>query len=212
MGVIQSILDNFWIKLGKTEKVYPVNVLKHRVQGDKIVFDGMDKGRTLVDDDTGEKTFELLNEPHAEGLLKYQDFMDTTGKGNWARLVMIDRKHFVPLQDSYNTDVETYESKEDIEKFDIEKNALEYTMDVATFKEWADKDFEQSSKIVETETQKWWQTETAKSAILFVSAGLFFIFVGFSLSEIYLAEVSENLQLLTEALNNADLSSISGGN
>jgi len=93
--------------IGKTEKVYPVVVEKHRVKGDTLVFDSMDRGRTLVDDD-GDKTFELMNEPYAEGLIKYEDFEQTIGGGNRVTLAMIDRDKFVPMHKNYDFSKETY--------------------------------------------------------------------------------------------------------
>jgi len=213
MGTIQNLADRFWMTIGKTEKVYPVTVEKHRVKGDTLVFDSMDRGRTLVDD-SGQKTFELLNEPHAEGLVKYEDFEQTMGGSNRVAVAMIDRDKFVPMHKNYNFDKETYLSDEILNEYDVEYNALEYTLGVSTFLEWAEKDWQDSSKIVETESEKWWQQEKFQAAILFVSAGLFFIFVGFAAGETYLKNLSEQMAQNTEAVNQLqqELANRLGGN
>jgi len=214
MGTIQNLADRFWMTIGKTEKVYPVVVEKHRVKGDTMVFDSMDRGRTLVDDD-GDKTFELMNEPYAEGLVKYEDFEQTMGGGNRVTLAMIDRDKFVPMHKEYNFEKQTYLDDNVLEEYDVEYNALEYTLGVSTFLEWAENDWQDSSRIVETETEKWWQQEKFQAAILFVSAGLFFIFVGFAAGETYLKEIGERLAQNTEtmeALRDQISQNLGGGN
>lgn len=201
MGTIQNLADRFWMTIGKTDKVYPVVVEKHRVKGDNtVVFDSMDRGRTLVDDE-GQKTFELMNEPYAEGLVKYEDFQQTMGGGNRVSVAMIDRDKFVPLHKNYNFDKDTYLDQDVLDEYDVEYNALEYTLGVSTFLEWAESDWQDSSRIVETQNDTWWQQEKFQAAILFVSAGLFFIFVGFAAGETFLKELSEKLAQNTEAVN-----------
>jgi len=209
MGTIQNIMDRFWITVGKTEKVYPVQVEKYRVQGENIVFDSMDAGRTLVDDE-GNKTFELKNEPYAEGMVSYQDFEETMDGGNRVALVMIDRDKFVPLRKNFDFSQETYLDEEEQEMFEVDENALEYTLGVSTFLEWAEKDWQESSRIVETENAKWWQQEKFQAAILFVSAGLFFIFVGFAAGETYLKDIAQEMSSLEQALKTAG-STLGGG-
>jgi len=209
MGTIQNIMDRFWITVGKTEKVYPVQVEKYRVQGENIVFDSMDAGRTLVDDEEN-KTFELKNEPYAEGMVSYQDFEETMDGGNRVALVMIDRDKFVPLRKNFDFSQETYLDEEEQEMFEVDENALEYTLGVSTFLEWAEKDWQESSRIVETENAKWWQQEKFQAAILFVSAGLFFIFVGFAAGETYLKDLVEQMSNLEQALKTAG-STLGGG-
>lgn len=213
MGTIQNLADRFWMTIGKTEKVYPVSVEKHRVKGDTLVFDSMDRGRTLVDD-SGQKTFELLNEPYAEGLVKYEDFEQTMGGSNRVTVAMIDRDKFVPLHKNYDFSKETYLSDEILDEYDVDYNALEYTLGVSTFLEWAESDWQDSSKIVETNSEEWWQQEKFQAAILFVSAGLFFIFVGFAAGETYLGKFSEQMAQNTEALNQLqqELANRLGGN
>jgi len=213
MGTIQNLADRFWMTIGKTEKVYPVVVEKHRVKGDTLVFDSMDRGRTLVDD-SGQKTFELLNEPYAEGLVKYEDFEQTMGGTNRVAVAMIDRDKFVPMHKNYNFDKETYLSDDILDEYNVEYNALEYTLGVSTFLEWAESDWQDSSKIVETNSEEWWQQEKFQAAILFVSAGLFFIFVGFAAGETYLGEFAEQMAQNTEAMNQLqqELANRLGGN
>lgn len=213
MGTIQNLADRFWMTIGKTEKVYPVTVEKHRVKGDTLVFDSMDRGRTLVDD-SGQKTFELLNEPYAEGLVKYEDFEQTMGGSNRVAVAMIDRDKFVPMHKNYNFDKETYLSDDILDEYNVEYNALEYTLGVSTFLEWAESDWQDSSKIVETNSEKWWQQEKYQASILFVSAGLFFIFVGFAAGETYLGEFAEQMAQNTEAMNQLqqELANRLGGN
>jgi len=213
MGTIQNLADRFWMTIGKTEKVYPVVVEKHRVKGDTLVFDSMDRGRTLVDD-SGQKTFELLNEPYAEGLVKYEDFEQTMGGTNRVAVAMIDRDKFVPMHKNYNFDKETYLSDDILDEYNVEYNALEYTLGDSTFLEWAESDWQDSSKIVETNSEEWWQQEKFQAAILFVSAGLFFIFVGFAAGETYLGEFAEQMAQNTEAMNQLqqELANRLGGN
>jgi len=204
MGTIQNIADRFWMMIGKTEKVYPVEVEKHRVKGDTLVYDGKDRGRTLVDDE-GRKNFELLNEPYAEGLVKYEDFLDTKD-GNRVALAMIDRDKFVPLQRKYDFSKDTYldldeDEIKNPENIEVEENALEYVLGVSTFLEWAEQDWQDTSRIVETQNEKWWEQEKFQAAMLFVGAGLFFIFIGFALGETFLKDVAERLAENTEALN-----------
>jgi len=213
MGTIQNLADRFWMTIGKTEKVYPVTVEKHRVKGNTLVFDSMDRGRTLVDD-SGQKTFELLNEPYAEGLVKYEDFEQTMGGTNRVAVAMIDRDKFVPMHKNYDFDKETYLSDEILDEYDVEYNALEYTLGVSTFLEWAESDWQDSSKIVETNSEKWWQQEKFQAAILFISAGLFFIFVAFAAGETYLGKLTEQMAQNTEAVNQLqqELANRLGGN
>jgi len=114
---------------------------------------------------------------------------------------MIDRDKFVPMHKEYNFEKQTYLDDEVLNEYNVQYNALEYTLGVSTFLEWAEKDWQDSSRIVETETEKWWQQEKFQAAILFVSAGLFFIFVGFAAGETYLKEITDQLGQNTEALN-----------
>lgn len=210
MGVIQNIADRMYMTLGKTEKVYPVKVEKHRVQGDDIIFDEMDRGRTLVDD-KGNKVFELLNESQAEGLVKYEDFEQSLKGDNYVALCMINRDKFVPLKRSYNLSQDTYLSEEELESFDVEENALEYVLSVSTFLEWADNHIEQSWKITETDEKKWWQQPKMQSAILFIGAGLFFVLTAFAQSELYLKPATEQMAALESAIRNNAAALTSGG-
>lgn len=202
MGTIQNIADKFWMTIGKTEKVYPVEVEKHRVQGDEVIYDSRDRGRTLVNEE-GTKTFELKGEPHAEGLVKYENFQDTVHGQNRVALVMIDRDKFVPLNKTYNFSKDTYLDEDDkvMDNVEVEENALEYVLGVSTFLEWAENSWQDTSRIVETQEEKWWQQDKFQAAILFVSAGLFFIFLGFAQGEMYWGEVTEQLGQNTEAMN-----------
>lgn len=199
MGVIQNIADKFYMTIGKTRKVYPVKVEKHRVQGNEIVFDEMDRGRTLVDD-KGNKIFELLNESQAEGLVKYEDFEKSLKGDNYVALCMVNRDKFVPLNREYNLNKDTYLSESELENFDVEENALEYVLSVSTFLEWADNHIEQSWKITETDDKKWWQNPKMQSAILFIGAGLFFVLLAFARSELYLKPLGEQMANLETAL------------
>lgn len=210
MGVIQNIADRFYMTIGKTKKVYPVQVEKHRVKGDKIVFDEFDRGRTLVDDD-GNKKFDLKNEEHAEGLVKYEDFEQSLKGDDYVALCMINRDKFAPLKRTYNLDPSTYETEENIQQFDIEENSLEYVLSVSTFLEWADNHIEQSWKITETDEEKWWQKPKMQSAILFIGAGLFFVLTSFAQSELYLKPMTEQMAGLETALRNT-AGNLAGGN
>jgi len=202
MGAIQNIADRFYMTIGKTKKVYPVKVEKHRVQGDEILFDEMDRGRTLVDDD-GHKVFELLNENQAEGLVKYEDFEQSLKGDNYVALCMVNRDKFVPLRRNYNLSKETYLNDQEIEDFNVDQNSLEYILSVSTFLEWADNHIEQSWKITETDEKKWWQQPKMQSAILFIGAGLFFVLVAFARSELYLKPLGEQMAGLETALRNS---------
>lgn len=202
MGTMQNIADRFWMTIGKTEKVYPVIVEKHRVKGDDVVYDSRDRGRTLVNDQ-GRKTFELKGEPYAEGLVKYEDFEETMEGNNRVNIVMIDRDKFVPLKKNYNFSQETYIDEDDeiLETVEVQEDALEYVLGVSTFLEWAENSWQDTSRIVETQEEKWWQQEKFQAAILFVSAGLFFIFLGFAQGEMYWGEVTQQLGQNTESLD-----------
>jgi len=209
MGVIQNIADKFYMTIGKTKKVYPVKVEKHRVQGNDIIFDEMDRGRTLVDDNGG-KTFELMGENQAEGLVKYEDFEKSLKDDNYVSLCMVTRDKFVPLHREYNLDKETYLDADELETFDVEENALEYVLSVSTFLEWADQHIEQSWKITETDDKKWWQKPKMQSAILFVGAGLFFVLASFAQGELYMKELAENMASLETAVRESG-TNIAGG-
>jgi hypothetical protein len=212
MGVIQNIADKFWMTIGKTQKVYPVQVEKHRVQGDEIVFDEMDRGRTMVDDQ-GNKHFELLNERKAEGLVKYEDFEKTKKGDNYVSLAMITRDKFVPLNREYNLSQDTYLDEDQLQDFDVEENSLEYVLSVSTFLEWADQHIEQSWKITETDTEKWWQQPKMQSAILFIGAGLFFVLTAFAQGELYIKPFADQLASLETALeqSSAGVGGATGG-
>jgi len=209
MGVIQNIADRFYMTIGKTRKVYPVKVEKHRVQGDEIVFDEMDRGRTLVDNQ-GHKVFELLNESQAEGLVKYEDFEKSLKGDNYVAVCMVNRDKFVPLKREYNISKETYLNEDELKTYDVDQNALEYVLSVSTFLEWADNHIEQSWKITETDEKKWWQNPKMQSAILFIGAGLFFVLLAFARSEFYVQPLTEQMAGLETALKNAGSSL--GGN
>lgn len=210
MGVMQRLYDSFWMKIGKTEKVYPVQIKKHRLKGGEIVFDGIDRGRTLKDSESGEKRFEISGEPFAEGIVNYEDF-EKSSDGDWISVLMINRDKFVPLKTEYNIDKETYLDEEELEKFDIEENALEYTLSVASFLEWADKHIEQSWKITETDSEKWWQSNAAQSAALFIGAGLFFVLLGVARGEFYVKPLAEQMSQLESALRQSGQSLGPGG-
>jgi len=209
MGVIQNIADRFYMTIGKTRKVYPVKVEKHRVQGDEIVFDEMDRGRILVDNQ-GHKVFELLNESQAEGLVKYEDFEKSLKGDNYVAVCMVNRDKFVPLKREYNISKETYLNEDELKTYDVDQNALEYVLSVSTFLEWADNHIEQSWKITETDEKKWWQNPKMQSAILFIGAGLFFVLLAFARSEFYVQPLTEQMAGLETALKNAGSSL--GGN
>jgi len=201
MGFIQNAVDRFYMTIGKTEKVYPVQVEKHRIQGQKnpsqvdenvnITAPVLDRGRTLIDDQ-GNKKFELMNEPHAEGLVKYEDFNQDLENQPFVSVLMIDRETFVPGQRSWNFD-DSFEGSYVSE--------LEYVLKTPRMKEMAVNQFEEDSKIVETNTEKWWQQPKIQSAILFVGAGVFFILAGFAQGELYFKEIGQKLGENTEALN-----------
>lgn len=207
MGIAQNIVDSFYMKIGKPEKVYPVKVEKHRLQGTdeegekEIVLEGMDRGRTLVDDD-GNKKFELLNEQRAEGLVKYEDFNQDLGQEHFASVLMVDRENFVPLTRSYNVD-------EDYEGSGVSE--LEYCIKTPRMKEMAINQFEEDAKIVETSEDKWWQQQNIQAAILFISAGLFFIFISISAGETYLGDMVDQMASLEDTIRNSGLTSNSGG-
>lgn len=269
MGILQNITDWMYMKTGKAGKVYPVQVEKNRLRGDEIVFDEMDRGRTLVKEN-GEKVFQLLNESEAEGKVSYEDFNDAMKGRNYVSIVMIDRDKFVPLNREFNLDYEdTYEElpkereitdvnfdteyfKNNFEKpgkvvdaikkfiaknfdkyqdleqltievdgeyvqvdtdyveielqeesqYDVDMNTVEYCLSVSSFLEWADQHIEQSWKITETSNEKWWEQEKFQAAILFISAGLFFIFLGYGQGQLFFKELSEQLAQNTEATKN----------
>lgn len=211
MSVMQNLFDQFWLKIGKTEKVYPVKIKKHRLKGDDIVFEGIDRGRTLKDEQTGEKRFELAGEPFAEGIVNYEDFEKATN-GEWVSVLMVNRDKFVPLKTNYNISKETYMDQEELQKFDVDQNALEYVLSVSSFLEWADKHIEQSWKITETEQEKWWQNSTVQSAILFVGMGLFFVISFYGHGELYAKELASNTAALEETMSQALQSGAIGGN
>lgn len=201
MGFIQNAIDQFYMTIGKTEKVYPVQVEKQRIQGQKdpsdvdgdvnVVLDGLDRGRTLIDNQ-GNKVFELMNEPQAEGLVKYEDFNQDLGNSKYASILMVDRENFVPAQRTWNFE-------DDFEDSGVSE--LEYVLKTPRMKEMAINQFEEDSRIVETDNDKWWQDPKIKSAFLFVGAGLFFILASFAQGELYYKEVADNLASNTEALN-----------
>ena len=127
MGIIQNLVDGFWMKTGKTDKVYPVKVEKHKVEGGEIIFEGMDRGRTLVKNN-GSKTFDLMNEPQAEGLVKYEDFVKSKQKENYASIVMITRDKFVPLRRNYNLEYTSFEeipTKKQFESIEFDEQYFE---------------------------------------------------------------------------------------
>lgn len=215
MGLIQNFVDKFYMRIGKPEKVYPVKVEKHRIQGQKdpseidgdvnIVLEGMDRGRTLVDDN-GNMKFELLNEQHAEGLVKYEDFNQDLGDSKYACVLMVDRKNFVPAQRTWSFD-------EDFEGSGVSE--LEYVLKTPRMKEMAINQFEEDSKIVETDEDKWWENPKMQSAILFVGAGLFFVLASFAQGELYFKDLAEQLGQNTEAVNSLRdtvASNLGGGN
>jgi len=203
MGVIQNIADRFYMTIGKTRKVYPVKVEKHRIQGKKdpseidgdvdTVLEGIDRGRTLIDDD-GNMKFELMNEPQAEGLVKYEDFSQDLGDTKYVAVLMVDRKNFVPAQRTWNF-------ADDFENSGVSE--LEYVLKTPKMKEHAVNQFEEDSKIVETDEKKWWQNPKMQSAILFIGAGLFFVLLAFARSEFYVQPLTEQMAGLETALKNA---------
>jgi hypothetical protein len=199
MGIIQNLSDKFYMTIGKTDKIYPVTVEKYRVQGKTIVFDEIDKGRTLVQED-GTKKFDLLNEPHAEGLVKYEDFQDTTGSDNFVSLCMITRDEFVPLNKKFDTSVSSYIGEEEREQYDISHDSLEYVLGVSTYLNWAEQSFQDSAKIVETSDDKWYEQPKIQAAMLFVGAGLFFVLASVAQGELYYKDVAQKLGQNTEAL------------
>jgi len=258
MGWIQNFVDKFYMTIGKPEKVYPVKVEKHRIQGQNnfdgdladvnIVKEGMDRGRTLVDDQ-GNMKFQLQNEPHAEGLVKYEDFNQDLEDTKHATVLMVDRQHFVPMPPQYqfvadtedikqmkkcrkriseinenlkdledsedNPSVNELELKEEKKEheYKLEKlkkkyfyegtgvSKIEYVLKTPRMKEMAINQFEEDSKIVETDKKKWWQNPKMQSAILFVGAGLFFVLASFAQGELYYKDVAKQLGQNTEALN-----------
>jgi len=196
MGTLQNLADRFWITIGKTEKVYPVVVEKHQLidhggdDGKTLKLDGLDRGRTLIEDD-GRKKFELMGEPNVEGFVAYEDFNQDLEGSKYVSVAIDDRDNILPLSRHYDIN-------EDYEGSGI--GELEYCVQVNRRKEWAIRDFQESASIVESGTEKWWQQEKFQAAILFVSAGLFFIFVGFAAGETYLKEITDQLGQNTEAL------------
>lgn len=206
MGIIQNIVDSFKMKIGKSEEVYPVKVIKHRVHGDEPILTGFDQGRTLIDEQ-GNKKFELRNEPNAQGYVKYEDFRKTDTNREIVDILMINRDKFVPLRSNYNLELPEDVTPEEIEdeNLEVDMNALEYTLSVSTFLDWADKHIEQSWQVVETTEDAWYQTAQAKWAIIMVSTGLFFVFLAVANGEFYLKPFGQKITTLAEALNNANV-------
>lgn len=196
MGILQNFTDKIFMTIGKPEKVFPVKVEKHRVVNDSkgeptLKLEGLDRGRTLVDEN-GNKKFELLNERRAEGLVKYEDFNQDLGSEKYVSIAVTDRDTIVPLERSYNY-------VKNIEENEKNVNALEYALVTNRLKEWAISDYEQSAKIVETDNKEWWEQPKLQAAMLFAGAGLFFIFLGYAAGEVLIPDLLEALQENTEA-------------
>jgi len=205
MGTLKNLADKFWMTIGKTEKVYPVLVEKHQMidhggdDGKTLKLVGLDRGRTLVQED-GRKKFELLGEPNVEGFVAYEDFNQDIEGSKYVSLAIDDRDNILPLSRHYNID-------EDFEGTGI--GELEYCVQVNRRKEWAIRDFQESASIVESGTEKWWQKPKMQSAILFIGAGLFFVLMAFAASELYLKPFTDQLANLESALNN--MQGLTGG-
>lgn len=201
MGVLQNIADRFWITIGQTKKVYPVKVHKYKPDGDEsAVFAGEDRGRTLIDDE-GNKTFELMNEPQAEGYVGVEDFEKSSAASNLVSVIMF-RDEFAPLDSSFNFDNNTFMSEEDIEKYDpICDNALEYCIVTSSYKQYLESGWGDVVSVSETQEDSWLSDPRIVSSIMYIGAGLFFIFVGFAAGETFLKELVEKLSQNTEAVN-----------
>ena len=196
MGILQNFTDKIYMTIGKPEKVFPVKVEKHRVVNDSdgkptLKLEGLDRGRTLVDEN-GNKKFQLLNERRAEGLVKYEDFNQDLGSEKYVSIAVTDRDTIVPLERSYNYEKNIEDNAKNV-------NALEYALVTNRLKEWSISDFEQSAKIVETDNKKWWKQPKLQAAMMFGGAGLFFIFIGYAAGEVMIPDLLEALQENTEA-------------
>lgn len=195
MGVMQNIVDWFYMKTGKEQKVYPVTVEKWKIVDGEPVEVGTDLGRTTVDDN-GNKQFELYGEELAEGKVKYEDIKHLEDGSKKVSICLTDRENLAPLNKEFKTE-------ESFEGSDL--TALEYCVKAGRMKDWVEESIEESYKIAETDDKKWWQADQVKWAIIMISTGLFFIFLGVANGEFYLKPFGERIAELTEALNSANV-------
>jgi hypothetical protein len=126
---------------------------------------------------------------------------------------MITREEFIPLKKSFDTSVASYTTEEERENYDITHDALEYVLGVSTYLEWAEQDYDDSAKIVETSEDKWYEQPKIQAAMLFVGAGLFFVLASVAQGELYYKDVAKRLAENTQALRTVQegLSSNIGG-
>jgi len=201
MAVLQNIVDWFYMKTGKEDKVYPVKVEKWKLVDGEPKEVGEDLGRTTVDEN-GNMEFELYGEELAKGKVKVEDINHLEDGTKKVAVLLNDRKNLEPMK-------KTVDRQENFEGSDL--TAIEYCVKAGRMKDWVEESIEESYKIAETDDEKWWQTDQVKWAIIMISTGLFFIFLGVANGEFYLKPFGERITELTQALETANIQSGGGG-
>lgn len=183
--MISGLAEKFWMKIGKPEKVYPVKVEKHKRRGEENWVKQMDRGRTVVEDKG--KVFELMNEPHVNTKVPYSAFNNTADGSDEVTVLMPERDTVVPAET----------------QIDPENEKIETVVDTTAWETWAEQEFQDSAKIVETEEEKWWENRNVQAMMIFFGAGLFFVFLGVGYSYVINEAVMQELEKLRGSVDAA---------
>lgn len=183
MGVLDNISKRFYMTIGKPEKVYPVSVEKYKRRGDDWVK-VKDRGRTVTKEKG--KVFELMKENHIETNIPYSAFDKTSSGTDEATVLMPERDTVVPAKKNIKVEAEEGETK----------GSIDLVVDIEAWENWAEQEFQDSAKIVETDEEAWWQDKTVQAMMIFFGAGLFFVFVGVGYSYAINEAVIQELQKL----------------
>jgi DNA polymerase III delta prime subunit len=158
-----------------------------------IVFDSMDRGRTIIDEEEdGREKFQLMNEPQATGKVNYSD-LDEYVREPLTSVVMIGRKKFVPVNREFMTGEEMNDGSG--------WPKLKYMLSLETYMDHMKEEWRLTTRIAENESDKWWEDRTIQAVMFALAMGIFFILFFYGAGEFYLEPFSEQLASLESTMN-----------
>lgn len=175
MGMIKSAKRTYLQKTGKIEKAWPIVVRVYRKAGEgNYVLSQVTRGRSLRDEEENDTVkLEIMDAPLETVEVPYKFFTNRRDGVDELEIVRHTRTSFSPLQKDINCNGE-----------DDEEAAIEKIYDIEQMKKTAINDFEQKSRVVESEDEHWIHNRTVQALLVFFGAGLFFVLLGIGYSRV----------------------------
>jgi hypothetical protein len=194
MGILNNIKASFYKKIGKPEKVYPVEVNIYQKRADsKIKI--KDRGRAVKESDTDDYQFELMNFNHDGPIYApYDHFVNRKDGSNEINFVLQDRNKIVPVK----------------EKVAEDEEELRKTTEQLDNKDFAEKEFEKITEIVKSKDDALWKQDWFQAVTVFVGAGLFFILASYGQGQLFMEPLTQEMSELRNAIQ-AQGTSAAGG-